>query len=155
MEDSTAAIMLEFGSRGGSYFALALFSSLFGLLGWAIARQLRRGSPELPARAAHIVGGLLFAGPVVLIYASSLGGFYEAEVRKEALVLYYLYPAKVELPLSEISEVWAEPAFKRRWRMYVAHSSGAQYESATWDRESVQLAAKQLRALAPPAASAR
>jgi hypothetical protein len=37
-------MVLEFGSRSGSWFALCLFIAMFGGLGWGIAREFRRRS---------------------------------------------------------------------------------------------------------------
>ena len=147
MEGSSPVILFEFGSRSGSYFALALFGTIFAVLGWGIAREIRRHFPRRPRWRAAIAGVLLFACPVSLIYATSLNGFYEAEVREDQLLLRYLLLGQVDtMPLADISKVEEAYAFKGRWRLHISRSNGERYESATWGHAAVSKALAELRA---------
>ncbi len=146
----TDAGILSFGDPVGSYVALALFGVLFSILGVGIGRQIRRRLPGRPQQAAA-AGIVVFVGPLLLLYASSLGGFYEAETRGDCLVLRYLHPGRTELPLADISTVRAAPAFRGRWRLHLAMNDGREYASATWHREEIALAAERLRRAVPHA----
>ena len=147
MEGSGGDIMLVFGSRGGSYLALALFGVLFAFLGWGCAHEIGQRNPRLRRWKAAVPGLLLFLCPMALIYWSSLDGFYEAYVQGEELRLLYLLPGFEDaMPLSEVSGVEAEPAFKTRWRLHITRSTGKRYESATWQRDAVRRSMERLRA---------
>ncbi len=98
---------------------------------------------RLPSRTgtARILALALFAGPVGLLYTSSLGGFYEASVSDGALRLEYLSPVwHQSLPLSDLVAVEGKPAFKGRWRLHLRTASGQCYESATSSPFAVDLA---------------
>jgi hypothetical protein len=136
--------VLEFGDRAGSCVALVLFGSLLAILGVGVWREIRRRAPERRLLAV-VVGALLFSGPMALIYASSLNGFYEAEIRNDLLVLHYLHPARIQLALADVEDVRVAPAFRGRWRLHVVRTGGAEYESATWHRDRVHAAAERLR----------
>jgi hypothetical protein len=141
-------VYLEFGSRSGSFFALALFGTVFGLVGVAAAFGLRQRFREVEPWQAILVGLALFVLPVGLIYSTSLAGFYEAEVRNGQLSLRYLLPQVVTVfPLAEVSEVSAAPAFRGRWRLHIVTVEGHRYESATWYRGPVTDAAIRLLSL--------
>lgn len=143
----SSPVIFEFGSRSGSYFALALFGSIFAVLGWGIAREIRRRLPKRSRWWANVAGVLLFACPVSLIYASSLNGFYEAEVRGDKLLLRYLLSGQEEaMPLSEISKLDEAYVFKGRWRLHIARSTGERYVSATWGHAPVSKALAEIRA---------
>ena len=133
----TDPAILEFGSRAGSWFALGLFAAVFGILGLVLNRQVQRRSPALSRWVARWFGLVLFLGPLSLIYATSLGGFYEAEVAGRLLRLHYLFGTTSEVPFDRILEIKAAPWYRGRWRLQVLDSSGSRYESATWNRESV------------------
>jgi hypothetical protein len=136
--------VLEFGNRPASWVALAVFSAIFCMLANAAWRKIRKRVPER-RRTATVVGNLIFIVPVTLIYASSLNGFYEAEVRDDRLMLRYLFPAESEIPIADIEMVRAAPAFKGRWRLHLVVVNGVRYESATADRDVVNEAAERLR----------
>jgi hypothetical protein len=147
VEGSGGDLMLLFGSPSGSYFALSLFGILFAFLGWGCAREIRQRYPQLGRWKAAVPGLLLFLGPVALIYWSSLDGFYEAAVEGDELQLHYLLPGFEDaMPLSEVSRVEAEPAFKTRWRLHITRSTGERYESAPWNRQAVRESQERLRA---------
>jgi hypothetical protein len=128
-----------FGSRSGSYTALAFFAAIFALVGGVAARELRRrGSSRRPA---VLVGALLFVGPLLLIHLTSTGGFYEADVRDRSLTLRYLiWRGEVEVPLTRILRIEARPAFRGRWRLHLRTTDGAEYDSATATRAVVESA---------------
>ena len=137
-------VVLQFGSRTGSYLALALFCAVFAVLSVALAGGIARG-PRLRSRTAWLLGSLVFAALTATLYYSSLNGFYEAELLGDRLVLSYLYPTTAELLLDEISSVRTAPAFKGTWRLYVTSAQGVEYASATARREVVETAALKLR----------
>lgn len=137
-------VVLEFGSRGGSYLTLVLFCSVFVVVSVAIAGGVARGA-RLRRRTAWLLGSLVFGVLTATLYYSSLSGFYEAELRDDHLVLSYLHPATVELLLDEISSVRTAPAFKGTWCLYVTNAQGVEYASATARREVVETAALKLR----------
>ena len=85
------SVVLHFGSRSGSWFALGLFAAMFGTLGWGVAREIRLRSKS-DSGLARVLGLALLVAPVVMIYASSLSGFYEAQVDGPTLRLHYLFP---------------------------------------------------------------
>lgn len=131
-------MVLVFGSRSGSWFALCLFAAIFAVLGWGIAREIRRRSQGRHQMLGIVIGFAVFAAPVTAIYASSLSGFYEAVAVGRALRLQYLPPGIVsEIALDSISDVRAVPAYKLSWRLIVTTSSGERFESATSGRASV------------------
>src|SRR5262245_66665548 len=82
------SLVLHFGSRSGSWFALGLFVAMFGTLGWSVAREIRLRS-KTSSRIAGALGLALLVGPVAMVYASSLSGVYEAEVGGGTLRLHY------------------------------------------------------------------
>jgi hypothetical protein len=137
-------VVLQFGSRAGTYLALALFCSVFLVLSIAIAGGAARAA-RLGRRAPRLLGSLVFGALTATLYYSSLSGFYEAELLGDRLVLSYLHPATVELLLDEISSVRTAPAFKGTWRLYVTNTQGVEYASATARREVVETAALKLR----------
>jgi hypothetical protein len=97
---------------------------------------------------ARGLGLLLSLGPTVLVYASSLSGFYDAEVDGPVLRLRYLLPViQSEIPLGEVSAIEPIPWYRGRWRLRVVAKSGERYESATWHRAAVSDSAVQLRQL--------
>jgi hypothetical protein len=145
--ESSHAI-LEFGSRSGSFFALGLFGAMFVVLGWGVAREIRRRSPPTLRWRGSLAGWLLFLLPVILVYCTSLNGFYEAKIGKNELQLLYLMPGWMDVvPLAEISAVEAQYAFRFRWRLHITTVTGGRFESATWHRVEVQEAARRLQSL--------
>jgi hypothetical protein len=129
-------LILEFGSRGGSWFALAFFSLIFGALGWAVAREVRRRSRGEQLTLARVLGAALFLGPVVLVYAGMLSGFYDAEVNGATIRLRYLFPGIAsEVPAAQASARIA-PAYRDRVRLVVS-AGDRNYQSTPWPRDRV------------------
>jgi hypothetical protein len=147
MDNVVAPVLFEFGSRSGSYFALALFGMIFIALGAVTAVSIRQRYPGVSIWRSVLPGATLAIGPIALIYISSLGGFYEAEVRGNDIRLQYLLMSVETLPAAQIRSVDAEPAFKTRWRLHLRLSTGEEYESATWGRADVISASEQIRGL--------
>jgi hypothetical protein len=143
------SVVLEFGSRSGSWFALAFFTAIFGTLGWGVAREIRlRANAE--SGMARVLGLALMAGPVALVYASSLSGFYEAEVHGPILRFRYLIPGvAATVLLADVVDVRPIPGVRGRLRLQVTDRNGRAYESATWDRASIAESAGRLRKLLP------
>jgi hypothetical protein len=142
------SLTLVFGSRDGSVAALLFFAAVFGLVGAAAARELRRRGGT--ARASVVVGAILILGPVLLIHVSSTGGFYEARVRDGSLRLrYLLWPVVVDVPRAEIIRADARPAFRGRWRLRLQTTDGTEYESATSTRAEVEAAAQRVLRMTP------
>jgi hypothetical protein len=135
-----------FGSRSGSYAALAFFAAVFALLGGVAAREVRRRAGSY--RAAAFLGAALLLGPLLLIHVTSTGGFYEAGVRHQSLELrYLLWPNDTAVPIARILRVEARPAFKGRWRLHLRTTDGTEYESATSTRAVVESAGDRVRSL--------
>lgn len=146
MPDAGAPVVIQFGSRAGAYTALALFSTMFGMVACSVWFAMRQRVPAA-RRARAIVSGLLFLVPLTLVYWTSIGGFREAEVRDGRLILRYLYPWGTQIPLRDVATVRARWAFKMSWRLHVTTTDGTHYESATTNRDTVEAAAARLRAL--------
>lgn len=141
-------MILEFGSRTGSLIALSIFGLAFCALGWTMGRNFRKPMHSIS------IAIVVFIFPMVLIYKSSLGGFYEAELQDDRVYLHFLLsPFTRSLPLDGIREIDAIPAFKGRWRMEIRMLDGRQYESATWNRQAVRESALRMRERLLPASS--
>jgi hypothetical protein len=93
---------------------------------------------------------------MLLLYASSLGGFYVAEVEGPVLRLRYLLPAaRLEIPLTDIAAVESIPWYRGRWRLEVVAMSGKRYESATSRRHAVSESAEGLKRVLAAASRGR
>ena len=138
--------LVQVGNRPGAYFALALFCAVFAFFAIGVWREIRRSYPR-QSRMALILGCLVFASPTALLYASSLSGFYEAEIRDGRLVLHYLHPMGTEVELAHIAGVRAAPAFKEQWVLHVTGTRDVEYISATSRRDALLAAEKRLRLL--------
>lgn len=140
--------MRQFGSVSGSYVGLAFFAAVFGLVGFAATRAWRRADDPQGRRggaAAPIAIFSLYVGLLALVYATTLNGFYTAEIQQGALRLGYLPPwPATTIPLHSVVGASRAPAFKNRWRLRVETASGEIYESATSDRDVVTAAAEWL-----------
>jgi hypothetical protein len=55
------AVVLQFGSRSGSWFALGLFAAMFGTLGWGVAREIRLRSSR-DSGIARVLGLAVVVG---------------------------------------------------------------------------------------------
>jgi hypothetical protein len=116
--------VLEFGNRGGSWFALLFFSALFGGLGWMIAREVRVRTNGEHLSLGRLLGALVFVGPVLLVYWSMLSGFYEVEFIGRSLRLHYLLPGvAVDAPLDHSSSRII-PAYRDRVRFVLSTDYG-------------------------------
>ena len=144
MTQPIADLMLQFGSRSGSWFAVALFGSIFALLGFLNTRAIRQRAPEAGLTFARVVGLVFFLGPLALVWITSLGGFYELELTGNVVHLRYLTHLTDEIPAADVASVTARPAFKGRWRLEIIDRAGRRFESATWYREPVHDSASQL-----------
>ncbi|MGH9241348.1 MAG: hypothetical protein ACRD3G_25150 [Vicinamibacterales bacterium] len=146
MLDTPASLTLEFGNRSGSWTALALFVVMFGLLGWSVTGAIRQRSRATSRTAARAIGTLLFVGPLLLLWTSSLGGFYVAETDGRILRLHSLLPGiRTEILLKEIALMQARPSHRGRWRLHLVSASGRRYESATWHRDAVEQSTARLK----------
>jgi hypothetical protein len=137
--------VLDFGSRSGTWVALALFTVVFGALGWAVAKQIKSQFDGSSA-VARAVGLAVSAGLLSVTYSSSFGGFYEAEIANQDLQLRYLV-TESRIPLAEIVSVSATPWYKGRWRLEIATRTSSRYKSATWHREPIEESATRLNAV--------
>ena len=128
--------VLEFGSRSGSWFALGVFTLMFGVLGFAVARDVRLRSHGTRTGLGRLLGLSLFILPVSAIYVSMISGFYEAEIDGPIIRLRYFVPAVVaELPAAQAS-ARIVPAYRDRVRFVIA-TPDASYESTPWPRQRV------------------
>jgi hypothetical protein len=149
------SVVLQCGSRSGSWFALGLFAAMFGALGWGVAREIRLRS-KANSGIARVLGLALLIGPVMMVYASSLSGFYEAEVEGQTLRLHYLFPQVVtELALADVVTARPIPAIRGRQRLQIVDRGGRRYESATWHRDSIARSVARLKELVPQPSSGR
>ena len=145
--------MLGFGSRSGSYVALAFFGLVFAGFGGVVAHMLTRCALRRRTAAG---GGVLFgAALLALLYASSLAGFYEVEVRGPEVSLHYLLSLAPEvIPLESISGVRAVAAYRGRWRLELSGAGGRRFESTVASAHDVKRALDALDrargAAAPP-----
>jgi hypothetical protein len=90
----------------------------------------------------------MFAVPMLLVYSSSLSGFYELRMSRTEAALTYLVPVPTELiGKSVVQHAEARPAFRGQWRVHVALASGEERQSALCDRESAASIARQIQAL--------
>ena len=137
-------LVLHFGSRAGSLVAMLLFGLLFAAVGVVIARRSFERRLRFGSTMAAVA---LFAGPMTLLYSTSLNGFYEALFSPAHLELRYLVPfSTTRIAWSELAWAEARPAFRGRWRLHLVLASGQELVSATWHREPVESAAHRLRA---------
>jgi hypothetical protein len=137
-------LSFELGSRSGSWFTVALFGTMLAAFGFAISRAIRQvGGPGWRV-AAIGTGWLFFLAPLWLVWFTSLGGFYEAELAGGRLRLRYLSGLTSEMAAADVSSIRAMPAFKGRWRLRIVDRGGREFESATWHREPVDDAATSL-----------
>ena len=84
-------LVLHVGSRGGGYAALLFFSVIFATLGGVAAWEYHK--QRLGGRGPAVLAGLaVFLGLLMLVYYSSLNGFYEAQLSPTHLELRYLPP---------------------------------------------------------------
>ena len=83
----------------------------------------------------------------MLVYYSSLNGFYEAQLSPTHLELRYLPPfSRERVAWSEISRAEVRPAYRGSWRVHLILASGGELESATSNRDSIESATRRLQA---------
>ena len=128
-------LILEFGSRAGSWFALAFFAVIFGALGWGVAREVRRRSSSGPA-IARVLGLAVFLGPILLVYASMLSGFYELEMSGGSIKMRYLIPGTGSEIAPATATARIAPAYRDRVRLVISDGQ-ASYTSTPWPRARV------------------
>ena len=134
-------LVLEFGSRSGSWFALAFFVVIFATLGRAVLHEVRRRSSGRHSTLGRLLGLTVFLGPILLIYASMLSGFYEAEVSGDTIELRYLVPGVVAEVPATLATARIAPAYRDRVRLVVT-AGDRQYESTPWRRAEVEASLK-------------
>jgi hypothetical protein len=139
-------LVLHVGSRGGGYAALLFFSVIFATLGGVAAWEYHK--QRLGGRGPAVLAGLaVFLGPLMLVYYSSLNGFYEAQLSPTHLELRYLPPfSRERVAWSEISRAEVRPAYRGSWRVHLILASGGELESATSNRDSIESATRRLQA---------
>jgi hypothetical protein len=141
-------LLLEFGSRSGSWLALAFFSLILSVLGWAVAQAARRRWRGEYVTLGRVLGLAVFLGPLLLVYASMLSGFYDAEVDADTIRLRYLVPGSVtEIPAA-LATARIAPAYRDRVRL-VLSAADRHYESTPWHRDRVTESLARLNALLP------
>jgi hypothetical protein len=137
--------VLLFGSRSGAWFALLVFGGIFGVLGAVVARAIRQRAPAVAPSIRCGLGLAFFLGPLALIWATSLNGFYELEMRGSTLTVHYLIGPSREIHLAHVNYVRARPWYRGRWRL-VVEEGGREIESATSNRTAVDDAVDRIRA---------
>lgn len=108
-------------------------------------------------RRTAVGGGALFGATLLaLLYASSLAGFYEVEVRGPEVSLHYRLSLDPEVILQEsISGVRAVPAYRGRWRLELSGAEGRRFESTLASPHDVKRALDALDRARGAAAPAR
>jgi hypothetical protein len=135
-------LIIPVSSRTGALVAIAFFAVIFGTLGFLVARRLARGGG---GAAAHVTGLSLFAAPMVLLYATSLAGFYDVELGTHAWRLRPLVPALgVSVPAASIRRVEQIPAYRGTWRLRILADDGV-HLSASARRDVADAARARLR----------
>jgi hypothetical protein len=141
----TMPLVLEFGSRGGSWFALAFFSLICGTLGWAIAREIRKRARGELTTLGRVLGFVLSVALIALVYASMASGFYQLELNGATIQMRYLFPGIVsEIPVAQATARIA-PAYRGRVRMIVT-AGDRNYQSTPWHRDRVNQSLSRLNA---------
>jgi hypothetical protein len=143
----TLAYLVPVGSRSGSLFALLIFAAIFSVLGFLVARRLRRAlqghAPRLVAPA--LAGWLMFLTPVVLLYLSSLDGFYDMYTMNDGVRLAYFAPAITsDVRWADVRRIEAVPQYRGTWRLRIVTDTGT-FESAAARRDIVERARTQLQ----------
>jgi hypothetical protein len=134
-------------NRAGSATALVLFGTLFLVLVWGVVREMRTRS-AMSAGAGFVFGTLGFGALIVLLYASSLNGFYEVHVADDEVKLRYLFPQlSTTIPIATVAQVSAVPSYKSLWRLRIQVNSGRVFESTRSNRNAVNATTERLRAL--------
>ena len=137
--------MISFGSVNGTLTALAFFAVIFATLGWGVGRAMARRTQPVRGRLGWTVGVLLFAGPLLAVYATSFGGFYGAQVRDSTLHLRYLVPGTTrDIPRADIQSSDAKPWQRGKGRLAIITTGGARYESAADSQVFIHLARESL-----------
>jgi hypothetical protein len=145
-------LLLEFGNPGGSWSALAFFALISGTLGWAVAREIQKRSQGRLTALGRVLGLVLSLGPVVLVYASMVSGFYELELNGATIRMRYLIPGIVSAIPAARATTRIAPAYRDRVRLIVS-AGNRNYESTPWRREQVSRSLLRLNAalrLPPP-----
>jgi hypothetical protein len=136
--------VLLVGSRSGAMLALCFFALVFGGLTWVLARRMRmRG---LSSQVTRWVSISAFAVPMMLIYVSSMRGFYEAEARGSGVSLTGLFPTiRTYVDRASVARVDATPWQRGTWRVHIVLATGEDRVSAQTSKEVATAAADALR----------
>jgi hypothetical protein len=141
------ASLVPVGSRSGSLVALLFFAAIFGLLGFLVARRLRRtphGQAPRPVMPA-LAGWVMFLTPVALLYLSSLDGFYDLYTMDDGVRLAYFAPAITsDVRWTDVRRIEAVPQYRGTWRLRIVTDNGT-FESAAARRDIVERARTQLQ----------
>lgn len=127
-----------------------------GLLTYVVVRRLASMKAEqaIPGNgrsSAAVFGAITSLVTLVVLYASSLTGFYDLQVRGDHIVLHYLFPERyVTYQAMNILKVDKEPAFKSKWRLVVHDIDGGVYQSALSTQQDVQQALIALKPVMEP-----
>lgn len=138
----------ELGSTAGATVAFLFF--LFLSLGISLilyvllVRHASRRAPfqggmTLPPLLSALLSTAVFGLLFWAMYASTLRGFYRAELLEGEVRLHYLFPARiVTLPRLELGGAERVPAYKGRWYLRVHTGQGTTYESAPASERAVR-----------------
>ena len=135
-------LTIPVSSRGGALVALAFFALIFGSLGFLVSRRLARDGGGVIAR---LTGLALFAGPMALLYVTSLAGFYDISLGPDTWQLRPLVPAfGVSVPAASIRRVDKVPAYRGTWQLRIVAADRV-HLSASARRDAVDAALTRLR----------
>jgi hypothetical protein len=147
----------DFGSVSGSTFALVFFLLICGTMGVLIyallahprfrrveARQLGKSFRSV----AMLFGGGIGLALFLLVYFTSINGFYRLKVDGEEIRLHYILPSRTyTLSRDEITELERAYGNRSSWRLRIRTRNGKHYESAQAGAREVDAAREQLEPL--------
>ncbi|HMQ20925.1 MAG TPA: hypothetical protein PKE00_00440 [Planctomycetota bacterium] len=142
---SVGDAVLEVRSRGGAWFVLLLFGSLFGILGAECFRQSWRR--DHPLALSLGIALLAFGLPTWAIYSSSLDGYYEVRLTDDRFELVPLIAGFSKFVVIEnVRRIEGRHAYKQSWRVHIETADGIDWCSATIRRERAAVLVKALEA---------
>jgi hypothetical protein len=158
MQGSSASF--EFGSVSGSAVGMLVFFFICGTAGFVIYVLLRhprfrrveaRQAGKTSRIPAMMIGGGIGIGLFLLVYFTSINGFYTLSVEGEALRLHYALPSRTyTLPRANIANIDRVAGNRSAWRLRIETRDGSRYLSAQDTAADVDRARQALRALIRP-----
>ena len=140
----------HFGSVAGSTLSLGVFFAICVAAGIIVYLILTRPSLRrrevrrlgvVPRPVAVGIGASVFLVFFLLVYFTSINGFYTMHVESDGLHVVYVLPSRAyDLPQEHIEGVSRTPGTRTSWRLKVITRNGDQHLSANDSMEHVDLA---------------